>query len=55
MAKGDGLFWVSTVIKAVKQIFSAINKRKIGFISKRWIVITLFFKCSNMDFHDRIF
>lgn len=44
MAKGDGLFWVTPVGKAVKQIKKAISrKKKIAYISKRWrYVATLF-------------
>ena len=37
MAKGEGLFWVTPVDKAVKQIKKAISDRKkVAFISKRW-------------------
>jgi short-subunit dehydrogenase len=39
MAKGEGLFWVSTVEKAANQILQAIKKRrKIAYITKRWAV-----------------
>lgn len=40
MAKGDGIFWVAPVEKAVSQIYSAIkkNKRKV-YITKRWRLI----------------
>lgn len=37
MAKGEGLFWVTPVDKAVKQIKRAIDKKKkVAFVSKRW-------------------
>lgn len=37
MAKGEGLFWVTPVDKAAKQIKKAISsKKKIAYISKRW-------------------
>ncbi len=40
MAKGEGLFWVSSVEKATKQIFAAIEKKKkIAYITKRWQLI----------------
>jgi short-subunit dehydrogenase len=40
MAKGDGLFWVAPVQKAVEQIFEAIKqKRKVVYITKRWRLI----------------
>lgn len=45
MAKGKGLFWVSSVEKATEQIFSAIiKKRKIVYITKRWRIIALVLK-----------
>jgi short-subunit dehydrogenase len=45
MAKGDGLFWVSPVKKAVNQIYSAIlkGKRKV-YITKRWRLIAWILK-----------
>lgn len=37
MAKGDGLFWVSSLAKAGKQIYIAIEKKKkIVYITRRW-------------------
>lgn len=37
MAIGEGLFWVVPLEKAVKQIYSAIQKKKrVAYISKRW-------------------
>lgn len=46
MAKGDGLFWVTPLDKAVKQIKRAIaKKKKIVFISKRWRYVAWIFKC----------
>lgn len=40
MAKGDGIFWMASVEKAVKQIFKAIQeKRRIVYITKRWKLI----------------
>ncbi|MBU3713914.1 MAG: hypothetical protein FGM46_03100 [Ferruginibacter sp.] len=40
MAKGDGLFWVTPVEKAAKQIYRAIQQReKVVYISKRWRLI----------------
>lgn len=45
MAKGEGLFWVTSVDKAVKQIKKAIaQKRKMAFISKRWRYVAWLFK-----------
>lgn len=40
MAKGDGLFWVSTVEKAVDQIYSAIvAKKACVYVTRRWRMI----------------
>ena len=40
MAQGDGLFWVQSPEKAAGQIFAAIQKkRKVAYITKRWILI----------------
>lgn len=45
MAKGEGLFWVTPVDKAVKQIKRAIRqKRKVAFISKRWRYVAILFR-----------
>ena len=45
MAKGDGVFWVSSVDKASKQILRAINaKRKVCYITRRWRIIALLMK-----------
>lgn len=45
MAKGEGLFWVTPVDKAVRQIKKAISKKKkVAFISKRWKYVTILFR-----------
>ena len=45
MAKGEGLFWVTPVDKAVKQIKRAISKKKkIAFISRRWRYVAELFR-----------
>jgi short-subunit dehydrogenase len=45
MAKGEGLFWVSSIEKAGKQIYTAIkNKKKIAYISKRWRLVSVILK-----------
>jgi short-subunit dehydrogenase len=42
MAQGDNLIWVSSVEKAVKQIYKAIQlKRKVAYITKRWAIIAI--------------
>ncbi|MBT3209372.1 MAG: SDR family NAD(P)-dependent oxidoreductase [Bacteroidetes bacterium] len=53
MAKGEGLFWVSSVNKAAKQIFRAIkNKRKIVYITKRWRLIAILLKSLPRQIYD---
>lgn len=45
MAKGEGLFWVAPVEKAVRQICHAIRKeRKVAYVSRRWAVVAFFLK-----------
>ena len=45
MAKGEGLFWVASLDKAVCQIYKAIiRKNKVVYISKRWRYIAWFLK-----------
>jgi len=40
MALGDGIFWMASLEKATKQIYSAIKRKKRRvYISKRWNVI----------------
>jgi short-subunit dehydrogenase len=55
MAKGDGLFWVSTVDKVSKQIFRGIQtKRKVVYVSKRWRLIAIFFKIMPSWIYDKM-
>ena len=45
MALGDGIFWLVPLEKAVKQIHTAIKKKKrVAYISKRWRLIALVLK-----------
>ncbi|WP_288956447.1 SDR family NAD(P)-dependent oxidoreductase [uncultured Polaribacter sp.] len=40
MAFGDGIFWLVPLEKAVKQIYTAIKKkRRVAYISKRWRLV----------------
>ena len=55
MAKGEGIFWKSTVDKATKQIFKAIqSKRKTAYITKRWGIIAFLFKILPNWLFERI-
>jgi short-subunit dehydrogenase len=45
MAQGTRLFWVSSVEKASRQIYQAIQrKRKVAYITKRWTIIAIIMK-----------
>lgn len=45
MALGDGIFWMVSLDKAAKQIYSAIKKKKrVAYISKRWSMIAFVLK-----------
>jgi len=45
MALGDGIFWLVPLEKAVKQIHTAIKKKKrVAYISKRWRLIAWLLK-----------
>jgi short-subunit dehydrogenase len=55
MAKGEGLFWVMPVDKTVRQIFSAIKKkRKIAYVTKRWRLIAITLKLLPGPIYDRM-
>lgn len=45
MAKGNGLFWVSSLSKAGKQIYEAIErKRKVVYVTRRWRYVAFLLK-----------
>jgi short-subunit dehydrogenase len=45
MAKGDQKFWVTSTLKASKQILKAIAQKKtVVYVSKRWALIALILK-----------
>lgn len=45
MALGDGIFWMVSLEKAAKQIYSAIKRKKrVAYISKRWGIIAFVLK-----------
>jgi len=55
MAKGDGQFWVSHPKKASEQILNAIKKkRKIAYVTKRWLLIAIALKLIPKIIYDRI-
>lgn len=55
MAKGEGLFWVMPVEKAVKQIYRAIiRKKKIIYVTRRWRIIAFILKRLPVFIYDRM-
>lgn len=55
MAKGEGLFWVASVPKAVKQIYKAIEKKKkVVYISRRWKMIAVLLKIMPRIFYEKM-
>lgn len=55
MAKGEGLFWVVPVDKAVKQIKRAISrKKKVAFVSKRWRYVAWLFRMIPNSIYSRM-
>ncbi|MCK4462930.1 MAG: SDR family NAD(P)-dependent oxidoreductase, partial [Candidatus Omnitrophica bacterium] len=45
IVKGDKIFWMVSPKKAAKQIYNAINeKKRIAYITKRWILIAWLLK-----------
>ncbi len=55
MAKGEGLFWVMPVDRAVEQIYKAIrNKKKVVYITKRWGLIASILKRIPRIIYDKM-
>jgi short-subunit dehydrogenase len=55
MAKSPHKFWVSTPQKAARQIFNALKrKKKVAYITKRWVLIAYIFKLAPKWIHERV-
>lgn len=55
MAKGDKLFWLMPVEKAVEQMFRAIKrKKKVAYITRRWRPIAFLLKILPRSIYDNI-
>jgi short-subunit dehydrogenase len=55
MAKGEGLFWVTPIDKAVGQIHKAIiRKKKVGYITKRWGLLAAIFRRIPRVVYDKM-
>lgn len=55
LALGDGIFWMSTIEKASKQIYEAIKRKaKIAYVTKRWNIIAFLLKIVPTFIYDRL-
>jgi short-subunit dehydrogenase len=55
MAKGEGLFWVMPIEKAVSQIHNAIiRKKKVAYITKRWGLLAAIFRRIPRVVYDKM-
>lgn len=55
MAKGEGLFWVADVEKAVTQIYKALEQRRRKvYITKRWALIAWLMKQMPYAFYKKM-
>ncbi len=55
MAKGEGQFWVANKEKAAQQIYGLIKKKKaVGYVSKRWRLISLLLKAVPNGIYKRM-
>ena len=55
LAKSEGQFWVASKEKAAKQIFELIKKKKnIGYVTKRWRLISLLLKIVPNGIYKRM-
>jgi short-subunit dehydrogenase len=55
MAAGENLFWVASVEKAAKQIYTAIeNRRDVVYITKRWRIVGFLFWILPRFIHKRL-
>jgi short-subunit dehydrogenase len=55
MAKGEGLFWIMPLEKAVNQIYKAIiRKKKVVYVTKRWRLIAFVLKIIPRGIYDKM-
>lgn len=55
MAKGEGLFWVMPLEKAVNQMYNAIiRKKKVVYVTKRWRLIAFVLKILPRGIYDKM-
>ena len=55
MAKGEGLFWVMPLEKAVNQMYNTIiRKKKVVYVTKRWRLIAFVLKILPRGIYDKM-
>jgi len=55
MAKGEGLFWVAPVDKAVRQIYGAIQRRSPHvYVTRRWRLVAWILKAMPASLYERL-
>ncbi|SFU39327.1 Short-chain dehydrogenase [Pustulibacterium marinum] len=55
LTKGKKMFWVASQEKAGRQIYSMIkNKRKVGYVSRRWSIIAFIIKALPSFIRNRM-
>lgn len=55
MAQGDTIFWLASRQKAAKQIIKAIeHKKKVVYVTKRWVVFAFLLKILPRWIHQKI-
>lgn len=55
MAQGDKIFWLVPLEKGAKLIFNAIKrKKKVAYISKKWVLFAWFMKLLPLWIHHKI-
>ncbi|MGL5912707.1 MAG: SDR family NAD(P)-dependent oxidoreductase, partial [Bacteroidales bacterium] len=55
MAKGEGLFWVASVDKAVQQIFHAIKRRRnVAYVTRRWGLVAIVLRLLPKSIYNRM-
>jgi short-subunit dehydrogenase len=56
MAQGDGLFWVMPAPVAAQQIYKAIQKKKkVAYITKRWVLVAFLLKMLPKGIYEKSF
>lgn len=55
MAKGEGLFWVASSVKAANQMYGIIKRKKdIGYVTKRWRTVAILLRILPNSIYKRM-